>query len=499
MTYLGAVILVVDDNEAGRYTKSRILKFSGFEVCEANTGKDALELASKILPDLVLLDVNLPDISGYEICRRLKSDLITAQIPIVLTSAAFTKGTDRARGLEGGADGYLIEPTEPEVIQATIMSVLRAREAMEVARQATMQWESTFAAISDGIALLDSEGTIYRHNNAFKLLSNGDSANGATLEGWLLRRKADVPLALAVGIGTLQKQSFEIEFDSRWFELTLDPVGTSKAEGTVAICKDITKRREAERELITSRNSAETANAAKDRFLAVLSHELRTPLTPALMTVEVMMDEPELPADMREGLEMIQRNIELEARLIDDLLDLTRIIQGKMSLRLIDVDLFKLTSLAIEISKEAITSKGIQLSVDLGEGAAMVNCDPARMQQVLWNLIKNAAKFTPEGGRIAITANRPNTGGIMISIADSGIGISSEALSRVFEPFEQADSSITRRFGGLGLGLAISKNIVNLHKGELTATSEGEGKGTTFSLSLAEVGVPEVVNSPAFA
>jgi signal transduction histidine kinase len=485
MTYLGAVILVVDDNEAGRYTKSRILKFSGFDVSEASTGKEALELTSKILPDLVLLDVNLPDISGYEICRRLKSNEITSQIPIVLTSAAFTKGIDRARGLEGGADGYLIEPTEPEVIQATIMSVLRSREAMEVARQATTQWEATFAAISDGIALLDSEGVIYRCNKAFKILSNGEPASGTTLEGWLLGRKADVPLNLAVGTDLLSKRSFEIEFDNRWFELSLDPVG-SKSEGTVAVCKDMTKRREAERELISSRNSAETANAAKDRFLAVLSHELRTPLTPALMTVDVMMGEPGLPEDMRQGLEMIQRNIELEARLIDDLLDLTRIIQGKMSLRLTDVDLLKLTSLAIEISKEAITSKGIELTVDLGEIPAMVNCDPARMQQVLWNLIKNAAKFTPSEGRIAITATRPSVGTIVISVADSGIGISQEAITRVFEPFEQADNSITKRFGGLGLGLAISKSIVDLHNGALTVSSKGEGSGTTFSLSLSE-------------
>ncbi|HET6512184.1 MAG TPA: response regulator, partial [Candidatus Kapabacteria bacterium] len=407
MTYLGAVILVVDDDEAGRYTKSRILKFSGFEVCEAATGKEALDSTSKIQPDLVLLDVNLPDISGYEVCRRLKSDAPTAQIPVVLTSAAFTKGADRARGLEGGADGYLIEPTEPEVIQATIMSILRSREAMEVSRQATMQWEATFAAISDGIALLDGEGIIYRCNQAFRRLSHGENAIGVSLESWLIHRNAHVPFSLASGMQAVNKQSHELEFDSRWFELSLDPMGTTKAEGTVAICKDITSRREAERELIGSRNIAETANAAKDRFLAVLSHELRTPLTPALMSVDVMMGDPQLPMGMREGLEMIQRNIELEARLIDDLLDLTRIIQGKMSLRMIDVDLCKLASLAIEMSKEEITSKGILLRVELGEAQAIVNCDPARMQQVLWNLIKNAAKFTPSGGTIDIVARRP--------------------------------------------------------------------------------------------
>lgn len=498
---VGKLILNVDDNEIGRYSKTRMLRFAGFEVVEAADGISAFAYLDSQLPDLVLLDVNLPDLSGYEICKRLKADPRTTRLPVILTSAAFTRGTDRARGLEGGADGYLVEPIEPEVIQATISSVLRAREAEDAALVATEQWESTFRAISEGIAVIDNEGMVLRCNEQFLRLSESkspeakssdrQSCQGVVLETWLIRQGVNVPITLYSLFHSDKREMFELEMHHRWYQVTVDPVLTPLngsnsfgRTGAVIIFSDITSRRNAESAIIQARNAAETANAAKDRFLAVLSHELRTPLTPILMSVDGFLSDLDVHDGFREGLEMIRRNVELEARLIDDLLDLTRIVRGKFTLRKHAVNIEQLVRHALEMSQAEIDDKRLQLSMDLNATETMVHGDSARLQQVLWNLIKNAVKFTPHQGTISIRAYNPEPGSIAIEVQDSGIGMNAEALNRVFEPFEQADENITRRFGGLGLGLAIGKNIAELHSGTLQALSEGEGRGSTFTLTL---------------
>jgi signal transduction histidine kinase len=508
MTTHDKLILVVDDNEAGRYSKSRVLRFGGFDVAEAKDGKSTFEFVDRHIPNLILLDVNLPDVSGYEICRRVKADSRTSRVPVVLTSAAFIKGVDRARGLDGGADAYLTEPIEPEVVHATITSVLRAREAEDAALLATEQWEATFRAISDAIALIDGQGRILRCNEQFRILDGQSAVKGSTsdtllarslrreedlitLDSWLNHHGVDVPLkiySLIHSTSTETRRMFELLMHERWYQVTIDPVHAKESketrDGAVVVLTDITERRNSESLLIQARNVAETANAAKDRFLAVLSHELRTPLTPILMAVEgFLTDEIEDP-ELKDGLLMIRRNVELEARLIDDLLDLTRVVRGKMHLQSNLLDLEELTRQAIEITRSDIESKQIAIELDLHARDTRVIGDAARLQQVLWNLIKNAVKFTAAGGLVQISSSNPDPGSIRIEVKDSGIGMSKDALSRVFEPFEQASEAITKRFGGLGLGLAISKNIAELHHGKLTAHSEGEGLGSTFTLTM---------------
>jgi signal transduction histidine kinase len=202
------------------------------------------------------------------------------------------------------------------------------------------------------------------------------------------------------------------------------------------------------------------------------------------MAVEGFLTYDSLDPELKSGLEMIRRNVELEARLIEDLLDLTRVVRGKMHLQSNVLDLEVLTRQAIEITKSEITDKQIQMTVTLNAGSTNVIGDAARLQQVLWNLIKNAVKFTPLGGNIEIYSSNPDPDSITIEVRDSGIGMSSDAVGRVFEPFEQANENITRKFGGLGLGLAIGKNIAELHKGSLKAFSAGEGKGSTFTLTM---------------
>lgn len=263
--------------------------------------------------------------------------------------------------------------------------------------------------------------------------------------------------------------------------------------GSVGAFVDITERRAAAEELARAKEAAEAANRAKDNFLAALSHELRTPLTPVLMAAEDLCGDPALPKTVHETLCMMRRNITLEARLIDDLLDLTRIARGKFALRLQRGGAHALMDLALEIVQEDAQSKQQAIELDLRASRTRLHCDPARLQQVFWNLFKNAVKFTPEGGCIQIRSfDGPDR--IIVEVSDTGIGIAADALERIFLPFEQAATAAEHRFGGLGLGLSISKAIVEMHGGSIIASSRGLDQGATFRVELP-ASVPAVTDS----
>jgi signal transduction histidine kinase/HAMP domain-containing protein/ActR/RegA family two-component response regulator len=221
------------------------------------------------------------------------------------------------------------------------------------------------------------------------------------------------------------------------------------------------------------------SNLAKDQFLAMLSHELRTPLTPVLASALALESEPELPTDIHESLQMIRRNVELEARLIDDLLDLTRIDRGKVQLNSEIVDAHTLLQNTLEICQPEIDRKRLRCSLNLGAQKVHMRADPARLQQIFWNLINNAVKFTPRNGRITITTGNDSDQQLRLEITDTGMGIEAEALPKIFDAFEQGGRT---QLGGLGLGLAISKTLVEAHHGTITAQSDGRNKGSTFTL-----------------
>jgi two-component system CheB/CheR fusion protein len=242
-------------------------------------------------------------------------------------------------------------------------------------------------------------------------------------------------------------------------------------------------RRRIEEELKRQKEAAESANAAKDRFLATLSHELRTPLTPILIWAGGMVNDPSLPPEIDEGLQMVCRNVELEARLIDDLLDLTRITRGKLKLHLRKSNAHDLLGHAMDIVRDEISSRQLNLSVELQAANHVVLADAARLQQVFWNVLKNASKFTPDRGAVTVRTFNPQPKALWIEISDTGIGIEPEYLEKVFEAFEQ----LGPRREGLGLGLAISKAIVEMHRGSIRAFSEGPGKGAKFVIDLETV------------
>lgn len=245
----------------------------------------------------------------------------------------------------------------------------------------------------------------------------------------------------------------------------------------------MTERKRAEENLQAAKIAAEQANQAKDDFLASLSHELRTPLMPAMLAASYLAEHENLLPELRDEVGTILRNVRLEAQLIDDLLDVTRITRGKIEVHHEVADVHGLLQTAIEIVKADIAKKEIELAVDLSAAHHHVWADPVRIQQVFWNLINNAVKFTPSKGRIAIRSfNKEKL--FVFEITDTGIGIESDRQTSIFEPFHQGERSITRRFGGLGLGLTISKTLLDLHGGKISVQSAGKNKGTTFRIFL---------------
>ena len=270
-----------------------------------------------------------------------------------------------------------------------------------------------------------------------------------------------------------------------------------KVVGLVKIFRDETERRNAKTALEQSRHElmaalednqraraeVEAAAAAKDQFLAVLSHELRTPLTPVLMSVHGLLKRPDLPAPARQAIEMIERNVKIEAHFIDDLLDVTRISRGKLEITREPVEVHEIVRSAIEIVQHDIAAKSQRLTVMLSAPETKLSGDPVRLKQAVWNLLKNAAKFTPEGGTITIST-RNEAGAIQIEVKDTGIGMTNEEMARIFDAFSQGSENIHRVYGGLGLGLAIVKATVEAHGGTLAASSDGHGKGSTFLVTL---------------
>lgn len=240
------------------------------------------------------------------------------------------------------------------------------------------------------------------------------------------------------------------------------------------------ERRRIEQELQVQKENAEAANAAKDRFLATLSHELRTPLTPVMIWAGGMLGQPGLPPDIDQGLRMVVRNVELEARLIDDLLDLTRVSRGKLQLQLQRTDAHELVIHALEIVRSEIQDRHIDVRMNLEAASHDVEVDAPRLQQVFWNVLRNASKFATNNGVVSIRSHNRTAGTITIEITDNGVGIEPQFLERIFDAFEQ----VHPRREGLGLGLAISKSILEMHGGAIYARSEGTNKGATFVIDL---------------
>jgi PAS domain S-box-containing protein len=487
-------VLVVDDNPATLYSTSRVLRAAGFDVREGVTGGQALELASKDV-DILLLDVNLPDLHGFEVCRRLRENPETVRLPVIHVSATFVKEIDKAQGLDAGSDGYLTHPVEPTVLVATVNAFLRARRAEDEMRKSEAKFRAVFDNAFSGILLLDEDMTYLDINPAVcRILARSrDEIIGRRVSAFMPpgspRNQQEIVRSLDEqgswqGVFPLLKADGDA-VQLQWF------ISAHSFPGVrLAIITDITERLRLEEqrdELLTSerlaRAVAERANRLKDEFLGTLSHELRSPLNSILLRTEVLRHRIDNREEVERGLLAIERNTRLQAGLISDLLDVSGISSGKLRLEVHPLNLVSTIISALDILAPSVAAKGLTLKTSFDESIGMSSGDESRLHQVILNLANNAIKFTPSGGSIEVKLERVGQQA-KITVVDSGQGIQPELLPHLFERFRQGDVEANRRHGGLGLGLAITKHLVEMHGGIISASSAGLGKGARFTVLL---------------
>lgn len=380
-------ILVAEDNADMRQYITRLLR-EHYAVTTVPDGQAALEAVRAGHPDLVLSDIMMPRMDGFELLRELRSDVRTSTIPVILLSARAGEEA-RIEGMSRQADDYLAKPFSSRELLARVSAHLGLAKVRKEAEMALRKSEEKY------------------------------------------------------------RQSFEREQ--------------------------------------AARREMENAMRAKDQFLAALSHELRTPLNPVLLIASDAAADPNLSSEIRGQFEVIQQNVEVEAQLIDDLLDLSRVIHGKLNLKMHEVDAHRVLDEALHTVYDQVQNKRIRTVLDFEAEQHVILADSVRLQQIFWNILRNAVKFTPEHGRISIqTFSAEHTGRFGVRIADSGIGMTAEELNNAFSAFSQGEHTKDKsaNYGGLGLGLAITKKLVELHSGSIRAMSEGRGRGTTFTIEF---------------
>jgi signal transduction histidine kinase len=422
---LSVNILLVDDEARNLDVLESFLQAPGHNLVRALTAEQALLLLLDGEFAAIVLDIQMPEMSGIELANLIKQRKRTQHIPIIFLTAYFQEDKDVLEGYGIGAVDYLTKPINPQILKSKIgvfVDLFRKTRA-----------------VADMNAVLEAE--IVQRQKAEEALLKANNE----LEARVVERTADLKRA-----------------------------------------NEVLHEREAS--LRASEAEAKAASRAKDDFLAALSHELRTPLNPVLLLATEAATNLDLPADVRADFEIIAKNVSLEARLIDDMLDLTRIAHGKLTLDMKPLDVHASLQHALSLVRAEIDQKEISLALDLKAERCVVVGDDVRLKQVFWNVIKNAAKFTPWGGKITIeTATSPENDQIAITISDTGIGMNRLELARIFEAFSQGDHALQggpHRFGGIGLGLAISQVMVKRHLGSISAISEGSNKGTSFLIQL---------------
>lgn len=557
-----ASILLVDDRPDKLLALEAILEGLHQNLVKVRSGDEALR--QLLLQDfaVILLDVNMPGLDGFETAALIRKRKRSETTPIIFISAINDTDTHVSRGYSLGAVDYILSPVVPEILRAKVAvfvdlylkseqvkrqaeehaqllqeQAARARAEDEKERMAflaeasnvlasSLDYEQTFASLARLIVprlaefclidRLDDDSHLHQvavahrdpHQEAVlrqirypESNENSHVALRVFQTGVpFVRNHVDesvlndlVPEADRALIRLLKPAAFAaVPLTARGRVIgSITMVRTDPHDGfdedDLWLADELAHRSalaldnvELYRRANLAREEAETANRAKDRFLAMLSHELRTPLTPVITHLFNLSADERMPAEAHHSLEVIRRNVELEARLIDDLLDLTRVGSGKFHLESTVVDVHELLKNALEICQPDIAAKGLQLRLDLSAGKTHVNADPARLQQVFWNIVKNAVKFTSKGS-IHVSTTTDAEGSVTITVRDTGVGIERALLGRVFHPFEQAERGVQ---GGLGLGLAITKALVELHSGHIGVDSRGHGHGTTVTVSL---------------
>ncbi|MEH2256790.1 hybrid sensor histidine kinase/response regulator [Nostoc sp.] len=582
-------ILLVDDKLENLLALEAILEKLGENLVRATSGEEALRCLLHQDFAVILLDVQMPGMDGFETATLIRNRGRSRHTPIIFLTAFSTSDQMLFKGYALGAVDYLLKPLDPNILTSKVTVFVELFKKTEAIKQQTAQLvavntelrqsEERFRSLSTcspvGIFETDTEGNCKYTNPRYQAIC-GLKASESLEKRWLESvHPEDKERAIASWSAYIcegREYSEEFRFQAahgniRWVQVRSSPMLSSQGDllGYVGTLEDITERKQAEEvraQVIreqTARQEAEAANRMKDEFLAVLSHELRTPLTSMLGWSKILRTKKLDEKATSRALEAIERNAISQMQLIEDILDVSRIIRGQLRLNVSAVNLISVMEAALEAVRPLAEPKDIQLNTVLDTSIGSVYGDPARLQQVVWNLLTNAIKFTPKGGRVEVrlskhfglpisdfpaeryangvsatstrlsttqsndfgfksnsenldSANTEESNNLksvlensdgrepslklsaksqnsksqyaQIQVIDTGIGISSEFLPKVFERFRQADSTTTRSHNGLGLGLAIVRHLVELHKGTIFAQSLGIGQGATFTVRL---------------
>jgi PAS domain S-box-containing protein len=453
--------------------------------------------------ELILSDFHLPVFSGAEALRIARSH--DSQLPFIFVSGVL--GEEHAvEMLKQGATDYVLKQRLERlpIVVRRAMAEASERHSRHIAERRLRERETYFGQLIDAlrdysVATLSVDGAIESWNQASEWIFGytaeeitgqpGDTFNGPA------ENPGDAP-AMPIGAELAEISLSGSRSEDRWlmrkngsqFYASIVTTAIYDIDGNVRgfsrIVRDMTDSRVAADLLQAAKEQAEAANQAKDHFLAVLSHELRTPLGPIYAAAQTLDLQKDLPPQSRRSIKLIKRNVEVEARLIDDLLDISKIVNDKLTLHLQPVDLVPLLGGTADLFRDEASAKDISIAYHAPAEPVIVQADAARLQQIIWNLLKNAIKFTQRSGRISIELRRPIEGKVTVDVTDTGIGIHQHALKRIFNAFDQGDPGATDKRGGLGLGLAIASSLAERHAGTLQVRSQGAGKGSTFTLTL---------------
>jgi PAS domain S-box-containing protein len=538
-----ANVLLVDDTPANLLALVAVLEDLGHNLVKATSGEEALRLLRGQDFAVVLLDVRMPALDGFETAKRIRSREPSRHTPIIFLTSGGGDELPATEAYKLGAVDHLVKPLVPEVLRAKVAGFAELFAEKERAKRQADQLRLLIQATTDyAIFMLDPEGRVATWNAGAERIKGyrAEEIIGqhfshfyppeAIDRGWPAEE-----LRKAAAEGRFEDEGWRVRKDGSrfWANVVLtalrDPAG--RLQGFSKITRDLTERRRREEELrqlnrdlerrvrertaaLAASNQALRAENAerrraeeglrdaarhKDEFLAMLAHELRNPLAPVRNGLQILKAAGADREAVEQARAMMERQVVHMARIVDDLLDVSRLIRGQVELRQERLDLARLVRHAAADHHAAFADAGLTAEVDVPEVPLWVRGDPTRLTQVAVHLLRNAAKFTPRGGTVSVRLTPDaGRGQAVLAVRDTGAGIGPDLLPRLFEPFAQADRSLDRGPGGLGLGLALVKGLVELHGGEIHAASEGPGGGTEFVVRLpmqpepvALTGMPE--------
>lgn len=492
-----ANILLVDDQPANLRALEAVLEPLAQTLVKAPSGEEALRLLLDREFAAVLLDVRMTGLGGFETAQLIRRRERNRHTPIIFLSAYEGSDFDVAKAYALGAVDYLVKPFVPEVLRAKVDVFVklfqRAEQVRQLERRAIehetlRRFQAVIEHSFDAVALVDADGVIRYASpsatriggftpeelggrNAFEFIHPDDVGRVRGLLDQLLQNPG--------GNLTATYRSRHKDGSWRWLEVTgTNLLHEPSVAAVVANYRDVTERKQAE-------DALQEADRRKDQFLAMLAHELRSPMAPMLHALHVLARCGEDPAAARESRAVLERQVRHMSRLVDDLLDVSRITRGKVRLQRERLDLARLARTTAEDRRPVLERAGLGLRLEVPDTPVWVMGDATRLAQVLNNLLDNAAKFTDGGTPVTVrVTSDPGTRQAIFAVRDEGMGIEPAMLPRLFEVFSQADRSLDRSRGGLGLGLALVKGLVELHGGTVAATSEGPGRGAEFTVRL---------------